>query len=394
MSILLLHLPGLPPVAHVLKDETITIGRMKGNTIVIEDTSISLMHAKITRKNNEFFLKDLNSTNGTMVNGQPISEAKLRDLDHVRFAEISGLFQAEPALQAILPAASPVSPSATVLPAPPTALAAPIAAAPIAVAPMAAAPQPASGLPVGLIASATAQALQKSRKRWPALIGMWAGAAAGVAAAAFAAWHFWQVNASASLATANATTLATSLTAPRPAQPLGKAPREKAQGTPNALNSPATNSKRSPNSGADANDPQQLIAGLKSTDPTQRRQAAEAMHSLGPESVTATPALKDALRDSDGEVQMWAALTLVKNQAYDKAAIPVLVRTLQHENSMLRQVACLSLGLIPYQDSEKEAVTGALAESADKDTDEEVRQAAKSALNIIAPDLVGKIGAN
>src|SRR3954465_12213131 len=115
MPLLTIQLPGLPAVSHVLKDETITIGRMKGNTIVIEDTSISLMHAKITRKNNEFFLKDLNSTNGTMVNGQPISEAKLRDLDRVRFAEISGLFQAEPALQAILPAASPVSPTATVL---------------------------------------------------------------------------------------------------------------------------------------------------------------------------------------------------------------------------------------------------------------------------------------
>jgi len=56
----------------------------EGNTIVIEDTSISLMHARITRKNGEFYLKDLNSTNGTIVNGQPISEAKLQDLDRVR----------------------------------------------------------------------------------------------------------------------------------------------------------------------------------------------------------------------------------------------------------------------------------------------------------------------
>src|SRR3954462_12184817 len=97
MSILLLHLPGLPPVAHVLKDETITIGRMKGNTIVIEDSSISLMHAKITRKNGDFLLKDLNSTNGTLVNGQPIGEVKLRDLDRVRFAEITCQFLADAA---------------------------------------------------------------------------------------------------------------------------------------------------------------------------------------------------------------------------------------------------------------------------------------------------------
>src|SRR6266480_2838961 len=89
MPTLTIQLPGLPPVSHVLKDETITIGRMKGNTIVIDDASISLSHAKITRKNGDFLLKDLNSTNGTSVNGQPIGEVKLRDSDRVRFAEIT-----------------------------------------------------------------------------------------------------------------------------------------------------------------------------------------------------------------------------------------------------------------------------------------------------------------
>src|SRR6266850_1444511 len=95
MPTLTIQLPGLAPVSHLLKDETITIGRMKGNNMVIEDSSISLMHARITRKNGEFYLKDLNSTNGTVLNGQPITEARLRDLDRVRFADISGQFLAE-----------------------------------------------------------------------------------------------------------------------------------------------------------------------------------------------------------------------------------------------------------------------------------------------------------
>src|SRR3954467_1883682 len=97
MPLLTIQLPGLPAVSHVLKDETSTIGRMKANTIVIEDSSISLMHAKITRKNGDFLLKDLNSTNGTLVNGQPIGEVKLRDLDRVRFAEITCQFLADAA---------------------------------------------------------------------------------------------------------------------------------------------------------------------------------------------------------------------------------------------------------------------------------------------------------
>src|SRR5580765_7993695 len=95
MPTLSIQLPGQPPVSHVLKDETITIGRMKSNTIVIEDGSISLMHAKITRKDGQFFLKDLNSTNGTIVNGQPIGEVRLRDQDRVRFAEITTQFVAD-----------------------------------------------------------------------------------------------------------------------------------------------------------------------------------------------------------------------------------------------------------------------------------------------------------
>src|SRR5438874_5143102 len=107
MPTLMVHLPGLPPVQHVLRDETTTIGRMKSNSIVIEDSSISLMHAKITRKNGDFLLKDLNSTNGTIVNGQPIGEVKLRDRDRVQFAEIPCQFLADAAEQ-IAPSTVPV----------------------------------------------------------------------------------------------------------------------------------------------------------------------------------------------------------------------------------------------------------------------------------------------
>src|SRR5690349_19484230 len=95
MPSLSVQLPGLPPVSHVLKDETITVGRMKGNTIVIEDDSVSLMHARISQKNGEVFLKDLNSTNGTTVNGQPINEAKLRHLDRIGFADVPAQFHSD-----------------------------------------------------------------------------------------------------------------------------------------------------------------------------------------------------------------------------------------------------------------------------------------------------------
>src|ERR1700704_1353412 len=115
MATLTIQLAGLPPVAHVLRDDTITVGRMKGNNIVVDDVSVSLTHARITRKNGEFYLKDLNSTNGTVVNGQRINEAKLRDSDRVAFADISAQFQSEAAAQAGVaapaPAPAPVAPA-------------------------------------------------------------------------------------------------------------------------------------------------------------------------------------------------------------------------------------------------------------------------------------------
>src|SRR6202007_3310205 len=105
----------------------------------IEDSSISLMHAKITRKNGDFLLKDLNSTNGTIVNGQPVGEVRLRDLDRVRFAEITCQFLADSAAapdqiqtQQISIPARPAAPL-QVTGAPPPSVAAPLppAAAPI-----------------------------------------------------------------------------------------------------------------------------------------------------------------------------------------------------------------------------------------------------------------------
>ncbi|MBN2535807.1 MAG: FHA domain-containing protein [Spirochaetales bacterium] len=47
----------------------ITIGRDKGNSIVIDDTMVSRYHAVIHKIKDFYFIKDLESTNGTRVNG-------------------------------------------------------------------------------------------------------------------------------------------------------------------------------------------------------------------------------------------------------------------------------------------------------------------------------------
>src|SRR5580704_14762670 len=107
MPTLIIQLPGLPPVEHILRDEMMTIGRKKGNTIALDDTSVSVSHAKITRKGVDFFLKDLNSTNGTMLNGQSINEARLRDGDQLKFGEVVAHYRAEPDFVSIVPGQIP-----------------------------------------------------------------------------------------------------------------------------------------------------------------------------------------------------------------------------------------------------------------------------------------------
>lgn len=73
-----------------------TMGRPDAQTqnypdVEIElDDSVSRKHAEIRRKNNEFYLVDLGSTNGTMLNGQalrPGTEMPLQHGDRIRMGE-------------------------------------------------------------------------------------------------------------------------------------------------------------------------------------------------------------------------------------------------------------------------------------------------------------------
>lgn len=70
-----------------LSKERVTIGRRTHNDIVIEDLAISGEHAVIVTMNNDSFLEDLNSTNGTQVNGQPVRRHYLQDQDCIELAQ-------------------------------------------------------------------------------------------------------------------------------------------------------------------------------------------------------------------------------------------------------------------------------------------------------------------
>lgn len=64
---------------------TVSIGRKEGNSIVLTDVHVSGNHARLTIKNNVLYIEDLNSTNGTFVNGKKISgRVKLLGNDEVK----------------------------------------------------------------------------------------------------------------------------------------------------------------------------------------------------------------------------------------------------------------------------------------------------------------------
>jgi pSer/pThr/pTyr-binding forkhead associated (FHA) protein len=69
-----LQLSGVGPDVPIVG--RITIGREKGNTIQLDDTLVSRHHALVHKIRDEYFVKDLDSTNGTFVNETQVPAGK------------------------------------------------------------------------------------------------------------------------------------------------------------------------------------------------------------------------------------------------------------------------------------------------------------------------------
>jgi len=54
-----------------------TVGRAQDSDIIIDDPFMSSKHALITKRGRKLFIQDLNSTNGTIVNGKKIRRTKM-----------------------------------------------------------------------------------------------------------------------------------------------------------------------------------------------------------------------------------------------------------------------------------------------------------------------------
>jgi hypothetical protein len=79
---------------NYLLHETMYIGRSENCGILIDDFFVSHEHASINKAQEEYWLTDLNSTNKTYLNGQPISKAMLlKNNDLIKIGSVTFSFK-------------------------------------------------------------------------------------------------------------------------------------------------------------------------------------------------------------------------------------------------------------------------------------------------------------
>ncbi len=81
-------------LVHKLENDVTTIGRHPESNVVLTCPSSSGRHAIIKQSEKGVFVQDLDSSNGTRVNGAEIEEALLKDGDRVGFGDVQAVFYA------------------------------------------------------------------------------------------------------------------------------------------------------------------------------------------------------------------------------------------------------------------------------------------------------------
>ena len=74
--------------------EVVTIGRSTSCQVVLDDANVSRMHAEVRPSGIGWMIADMNSTNGTRVNGSPIRERPLADGDEITVGSSKLRFEA------------------------------------------------------------------------------------------------------------------------------------------------------------------------------------------------------------------------------------------------------------------------------------------------------------
>jgi RsiW-degrading membrane proteinase PrsW (M82 family) len=102
---------GNEEVVFVLDKQEVSVGKTLDNAFVIDDPTVSKHHAKLVwHPTGNFVIVDLNSTNGTYVNGRRVGENLLKDGFEIRFGRVQYVYRAverPPVFSQLLPQQPP-----------------------------------------------------------------------------------------------------------------------------------------------------------------------------------------------------------------------------------------------------------------------------------------------
>jgi len=84
-----LKIQGGPDTGHTFQvgEQPLRLGRSPDNDLILRDPATSGHHARLERRGEHWFIVDLGSTNGTLVNGEPVQEKELKNQDEIKIGQ-------------------------------------------------------------------------------------------------------------------------------------------------------------------------------------------------------------------------------------------------------------------------------------------------------------------
>lgn len=92
---------------HELKVDKTTIGRVEDNTFQIAEPSVSSHHCEVLLRGSDVVVRDLNSTNGTFINGEKVTETVLKPGQVLRLGQIEMRLETEGMPSSAAPSGAP-----------------------------------------------------------------------------------------------------------------------------------------------------------------------------------------------------------------------------------------------------------------------------------------------
>ena len=80
--------PGMTGRTHELKSDKTSIGRLEDNAFQVAEPSVSSHHCEVLLRGSEVVVRDLNSTNGTYVSGEKVTERTLKPGQILRLGQV------------------------------------------------------------------------------------------------------------------------------------------------------------------------------------------------------------------------------------------------------------------------------------------------------------------